>query len=486
MKFNIIAVSVFLQKAKITRFWPGNKQQMFNFVRPFNKFKGKNMTQRAILWFRNDLRIHDHEALTELIQKNVSVIPVYVFDERFFSGKTKNGFEKTGPFRKKFMLESVSNLRQNLRKIGADLIIRSGNTEEIIFDLAKLLKTRWVYCNRERTHEEVLIQDSLEKKLWSIGQELRYSRGKMLYYTADLPFPVTHTPDVFTAYRKEVEKIVPVRKPLPAPEKIIFEQGLLDPGELPVVPSLVDHQKQAEHTENIRFKGGETEGINQLQEYIWNRKGVETYYNTRNEMFGWEFSSKFSSWLAQGCLSPKLIFHEIQKFEAVHGENKSTYWLFFELLWRDFFRLMGKKHGHKIFLRSGIKNKKYHYDKNSDWNSWVLGNTGVPIIDACMTQLAETGFISNRGRQITASFLIHDLRADWLIGAEYFESMLIDYDPCSNYGNWNYLAGVGNDPVEIRYFNPEKQRLTYDPEGIFTNYWLGVKEKRTTCIPEFN
>lgn len=444
------------------------------------------MTQRAILWFRNDLRIHDHEALTELSQKNVIIIPVYIFDERSFFGKTKSGFQKTGPFRKKFILESVKNLRDNLRGLGADLIIRCGITEDIIFELAKSLKTRWVYCNRERTHEEVVIQDALEKKLWSVGQELRYSRGKMLYYTADLPFPVTHTPDVFTSYRKEVEKIVPVRKPLPAPEKIIFEHDLIDVGELPDENTTGIQKTTALHAENIHFRGGESEGLKQLHEYIWERKGVETYYETRNEMFGWEFSSKFSPWLAQGCLSPKLIFHEVQKFEAIHGDNKSTYWLFFELLWRDFFRLMGKKHGNKIFRRSGIKNKHYEFDRTSDWMSWVNGNTGVPIIDACMTQLRETGFISNRGRQITASYFIHDLRADWLIGAEYFESMLIDYDPCSNYGNWNYMAGVGNDPVENRYFNPEKQRSTYDPEGKFTSYWLAIKEKNAAHISELN
>ena len=139
------------------------------------------MENRAIVWFRNDLRIHDNEALTEAINKKVQIIPVYVFDERIFKGKTSYGFDKIQSFRTQFIIESVEDLRKNLRIRGADLLVRMGKPEEIIFELAKTLKTQWVYCNRERTYEEVMVQDKLEHKLWTIGQEIRYTRGKMLY-----------------------------------------------------------------------------------------------------------------------------------------------------------------------------------------------------------------------------------------------------------------------------------------------------------------
>ncbi|MDX1666661.1 MAG: deoxyribodipyrimidine photo-lyase, partial [Saprospiraceae bacterium] len=138
---------------------------------------------RAIVWFRQDLRLHDNEALTEALKQADEVIPIYVFDERLFNGETSYGFRKTGKYRAQFIIESVEDLRRSLRELKSDLIVRVGKPEEEIFELARQAKSRWVFCNRERTREEVEVQDALEKNLWTIGQEMRYSRGKMLYYT---------------------------------------------------------------------------------------------------------------------------------------------------------------------------------------------------------------------------------------------------------------------------------------------------------------
>lgn len=431
------------------------------------------MRNIAIVWFRNDLRIHDNEALSEAYASNDVVIPVYIFDPRVFKSKTSFGFEKTGKHRCRFIIESVEDLRNNLRQRGSELYVREGKPEEVLFDLANDLKTRSIYCNRERTSEEVAVQDTLERKLWTIGQEMRYNRGKMLYYTSDLPFPIAQTPDIFTTFRKEVEKIVPIREPLEIPALIgSKEMEGLDPGKIPTLTDL-----GFENTEyKGPFKGGETAGLNQLHYFIWEKALIKDYVNTRNQMLGWDFSSKFSAWLAQGCLSPKLIYHEIKKFEAANAKNKSTYWLIFELLWRDFFRLMGKKHGNEIFKISGTKQDR---DLLPDWSEdrsvfriWSEARTGVPLIDANMRELNETGFMSNRGRQNVASFLFKDLKINWLMGAEYFESLLLDYDPCSNYGNWNYIVGVGSDPREDRYFNPLSQSRKYDSDGSYIKSWI--------------
>jgi deoxyribodipyrimidine photo-lyase len=122
------------------------------------------MEQKAILWFRNDLRLHDNEALTEAIQKADKILPVYIFDERVFKGKTSFGFEKTAEFRTKFIIESVSDLQKNLRALGSDLILRIGKPEEEIYKIALEVRSNWVFCNRERTSEEIKVQDKLEKK----------------------------------------------------------------------------------------------------------------------------------------------------------------------------------------------------------------------------------------------------------------------------------------------------------------------------------
>lgn len=430
------------------------------------------MRNIAIVWFRNDLRLHDNEALSEALATHDIVIPVYVFDPRIFKGETSFGFQKTGRFRTQFILESLADLRSSLREKGSELYIREGFPEDVLFEMAKEFKCRAVYCNRERTSEEVKVQDSLENNLWTLGQEMRYNRGKMMYYTSDLPFPIAQTPDTFTTFRKEVEKIVPVRSPLVVPSSLGSKDiDGLSAGEL---PTLADFGHIG--NKNSPFKGGETAAINQVNYYLFESDNIKDYKETRNGMLGWDFSSKLSPWLAQGCISPKYIYHQIKKYEEERLANKSTYWLFFELLWRDFFRLMGKKHGDNIFKQCGTKAEALEdQDRSKDmsiFRIWAEGRTGIPLIDANMRELNTTGFMSNRGRQNVASFLVNDLNMDWLLGAEYFESLLLDYDPCSNYGNWNYIAGVGSDPREDRYFNPISQSRKYDADGSYIKHWI--------------
>jgi deoxyribodipyrimidine photo-lyase len=430
--------------------------------------------KRAIVWFRNDLRLHDNEALSEALRSADEVIPVYIFDTRMFMGKRHFGFPKIGKYRAKFIIESVKNLRDNLREKGSDLYVRIGITEDILFDIANQAKTSWVFCNRERTEEELKMQDALEEKLWTIGQEIRFSRGKMLYYTADLPFPVTQTPDTFTTFRKEVERITPVREPLPTPDKINPTGFKLEVGDLPSLEDLGHADFENDVRSALNLKGGETEALKRLQYYLWDSNLIKTYEETRNGLLGGDYSSKLSVYLSNGCLSPKMIYHELKKYEADRGSNTSTYWLFFELLWRDFFRLMGKKYENKIFQKGGITGKperNWHEDERT-FQIWANGETGIPFIDANMRELKSTGFMSNRGRQNVASFLVKDLHINWIMGAEWFESQLIDYDPCSNYGNWLYVAGVGNDPRENRYFNIIAQAQRYDPKGDYVKLWL--------------
>lgn len=431
--------------------------------------------RRAIVWFRQDLRLHDNEALTAAMKAVDEVVPVYVFDERTFLGKTSYGFPKTGKYRAQFVIESIQDLRQSLQKLGSELIVRIGKPEDVIFDLAKEVKSSWVFCNRERTQEEERVQDALEKRLWSLGQEMRYQRGKMLYHTADLPFPVQHTPDIFTNFRKEVERYVQVREPLPAPTKSFNPLTIkVESGVVPVVEDFGHTPIEPDERAALVIKGGESEGLKRLHYYLWESDLIKNYKETRNELIGGDYSSKFSAWLAQGCLSPKQIYYTIKQYEAERGSNESSYWLFFELLWRDFFRFMAKKHGNKIFFKGGTR-EEIDTTLRDDWrlfNQWSEGNTGVPFIDANMRELNATGFMSNRGRQNVASFLVKDLRVNWQMGAEYFESLLIDYDVTSNWGNWNYIAGVGSDPREDRYFNILSQARRYDPLGAYVKLWL--------------
>jgi deoxyribodipyrimidine photo-lyase len=439
--------------------------------------------RRALVWLRQDLRLHDNEAIVEAAKHADELVFCYVFDERMFRGKTTQfDFPKTGKFRTQFIIEAVTDLKKSLRKLGADLVVRVGLPEVEIAKIVAETKCSWVYCNRERTDEEVKVQDALEKNLWAQGQEIIYTRGKMLYYTQDLPFPVQYTPDIFTHFRKEVEKIVPIREPLPSITSLrTFDLNLVL-GKIPTLEDFGHEPYEVDERSNAPFVGGETEGLARLQYYLWDSDLVKNYKETRNGLVGTDYSSKLSLYLAHGCLSPKQIYAELRKYEQARGSNESTYWLFFELLWRDFFRLMGKKHGNRIFLKEGILGEvdsKWSNDKRI-FQLWREGRTGIPFIDANMRELAATGFMSNRGRQNVASFLVKDLHINWQMGAEYFESILTDYDPCSNWGNWNYVAGVGADPRENRYFNILRQAKMYDTKGTYVKIWL----PELKCVPD--
>ncbi len=428
--------------------------------------------KRIIVWFRQDLRLHDNEALNDAISLGAEIFPVYIFDERVFHGKTLYDFPKTGVHRARFIHESVQDLKDNLRQLGSDLIVRFGKPEEIIFNLARILRTNWVYCNRERTGEEVRVQDALERNLWSIGQEVRYARGKMLYYTADLPFPITHVPDSFNTFRKEVERIVQIRKPLPVPSRdalaVSFQH--VDPGALPSYDFLIKGQK-VPMSAQVLLHGGESNALKRLdalfQEELMHGGG------TGDSAHYLQFDSMMSAYLAQGCISPKKLFHEISEFSAEYNRPELLDRIFHRLMYRDHLRLMAKKYGDRIFKEGGVVSQsRREWKKDPEiFSVWATGNTGVPLVDAIMHQLVNTGMCNHRSRKLAANFLIRELEFDWRKGASFFESLLADYDPCSNWVNWMDLAGLGPDSGEMRQLNYELQEKRLDPDGVFVRKW---------------
>jgi deoxyribodipyrimidine photo-lyase len=420
---------------------------------------------KIILWYRNDLRIHDHEALWKASEKTVEVVPVYIFDPRILE-EHHLGFQKTGEIRHQFLTESVQNLRENLHKIGSNLIVRTGFPEDILPQLAREIQADEVYTSEEITQEENEVDSLVEERLKADERKVKFFWESTLFHVDDLPMDIEHLPDVFTQFRNKVEKFSKIRTVFKTPENLIFKE-LIEVGHIPNL--------SVDENITVNFKGGETEAINRLNHYFWEKDLLKIYKETRNEMLGLDYSSKFSVWLANGCISPRSIYEEIKKYELERTANESTYWLVFELIWRDYFRFVAMKFGNKIFYEKGIMNKPTNWKRNRNiFEKWRLGETGVPLIDANMKELLQTGYMSNRGRQNVASFLVKDLQIDWRWGAAWFESQLIDYDVCSNWGNWLYVAGVGNDPRENRYFNILKQASNYDPKGEYVKHWLPV------------
>jgi deoxyribodipyrimidine photo-lyase len=427
--------------------------------------------KQILIWYRNDLRLHDHEPLHLAIKANAEIIPVYCFDPRQF-GKTSYGFPKTGAFRAQFLLESIANLRQSLQNLGSDLIIRQGLPEEVIPEIVKALEIDSVYYYQEVTAEELAVETALANALEPLGIPLKSYWGATLYDLKELPFEIQDLPEVFTQFRKQVENKSSVYESFPTPEKLP-KLPEIELGELPTLQTLGLESPPQDKRAVLQFQGGEIAGIERLKDYFWQQDCLKDYKQTRNGLLGANYSSKFSSWLALGCLSPRYIYDQVEQYEEKRVKNDSTYWLIFELLWRDYFRFICLKHGNKIFYQSGLQGIDIPWQENEkQFEQWRTGMTGFPFVDANMREIAATGFMSNRGRQNVASFLTKNLGINWQMGAEWFESVLIDYDVCSNWGNWNYTAGVGNDARGFRYFNIPKQAKDYDPKGDYVRYWL--------------
>jgi deoxyribodipyrimidine photo-lyase len=425
----------------------------------------------SIVWFKTDLRLHDNETLIKAIEQSDEVIPIFCFDDNEFK-ITEYGFQKTGNFRAQFLLESLKDLDNNLRRLGSGLLVVRGKPEYELFKIAKQYNVTKVFAKKEVAYEEKQTEDSVEKELWKQKCELKTFSTSTLYHAQDLPFSIKDIPDVFTNFRKRTEKESQIRAIFPSP--ISIKSPSIPELILPRLEQLGLAPIKSEKRTAFPFKGGETEAYKRLNYYFKETKLISTYKETRNGLIGADYSSKFSPWLANGCLSPREIYYELKRYEEQFGENESTYWLVFELLWRDYFRFMMKKHRHQFFLQTGIKPSDTPTNANNKelLNKWIEGKTDSDFINANMLELKLTGFMSNRGRQNVASYLCNDLKLDWRYGAAYFEQQLIDYDVCSNWGNWAYLAGVGNDPRGNRYFNIDKQAEDYDSNKQFRKLWI--------------
>ena len=429
------------------------------------------MIKTALVWFKTDLRLEDNETLVKAISQSEQIIPVYCFDDSHFE-ITKYGFKKTGSFRAQFLLEALQDLDANLRILGSGLLIIKGKPEIEIPKIVKEYKVQKVFAKREVAYEEKKTEKLVQDELFKLRCELETWSTSTLYHAEDLPFSIKDIPDVFTNFRKKTEQDATIRTIFKKPEKI-NSPSIADLN-LPTLEDLDLKFKPIDSRAAIKFTGGETEAIKRLNHYFFETKNISIYKETRNGMVGADYSSKFSVWLAMGCISPRFIYTEIKKYEKEFGANDSTYWLIFELLWRDFFRFMFKKHQTKFFLYSGIKPEKVNSKSLNDklLSQWINGKTKSDFINANMLELKQTGFMSNRGRQNVASFFCNELNMDWRFGATYFEEQLIDYDVCNNWGNWAYIVGVGNDPRGHRYFNIEKQASEYDKNKEFRKLWL--------------
>ena len=426
----------------------------------------------AIYWFRNDLRLSDNPAFTQACRETAFLLPIYIV-QPLPKEDLALSFPKISKLRTEFLEESLHDLSAQLLDLGSNLFKLEGDVIKVFQDLRVQLNTNTIYC------EEIQSQEELSELaiLRQAGFEVKSIWQSSMLDPRSLPFELEEMPAVFTQFRLRVEKhklkfTTPLESPTvvaPLPEDWELLKDSITIGKKPLDTTPSDKT----------FHGGEGKALAHIKQYF-DRRLADTYKKTRNELIGMDYSSKFSPWLALGCCSARTIAKRLTEYEDQFGANDGTYWLWFELLWRDYFRFLSFKTAKD---RNPLKHFSTTLGAESDdrlrdefrgvkFKRWSTGYTGDTFIDAGMRELLCSGYLSNRMRQVVASYWIYNLKGDWEVGAAWFRSQLLDYDVYSNQGNWQYIAGNGAEHQGGRQFNIAKQTQDHDPNGIYRKIWL--------------
>lgn len=426
---------------------------------------------KALFWFSQDLRLQDNRSLTQLLSQADAIGFIYVVDPRWF---VPNNFHHkwVGAQRWRLICESLLQLRVQLQAHGHDLLIAHGPPEQVIPKIAQQWRIDAIGHSEQVGWYEQHICRRVQQKLLHVEFVSCWDASLFSLSQLNLTPSVLHS---FSQFRKLIEK-TPIA-PLPLTQIRLAElpNCLVDfkQAELGWL-ELVNYADQA--CEQKLLEGGELSAFAHMQGYFRSRAPAE-YKDTRNELDGWQNSSKLSHYLALGNVSARQVWHQIKSYEREFGANDSTYWLGFELWWREYFQWLALHLKTDLYRFQGVAAKPPLTSYFSErFVKWCQGRTPFPLVNACMKQLNQTGYMSNRGRQIVASCLVNELGVDWRYGAAYFQQQLADHDVAVNWGNWQYIAGVGVDPRGGRHFNLDKQTQIYDPYGEFIAKWHGANE----------
>lgn len=413
---------------------------------------------RRLHWFQNDLRLADNPALASARSAD-SLLCVYLLPRP----RPWCNLTGLGPQRDRFLRETLQELKTELQQLGQELMVLEGSPELVLPSVVERFGIEYVTTSFTAGWYESQGAAFLQERL---PVPLEVFRGNTLFNSEQLPFAMEELPNTFSPFRRKVEKQA-IDRPLSAPEALPPPPA----AQFDAIP-----RAAASPHPGLPLPGGSKAGLRRLNQFLFQHHGIVDYKQTRNDLDGLAGSSTLSPWLANGAVSVRTIAHDIFRYEREHTANDSTYWLYFELLWREFFHWRAVADGAALFRQSGRHSKRLLTTfEPRHFARWCAGDTDYPLVNALMRQLVATGWMSNRGRQIAASCLINELGLDWRYGAAFFEQQLIDYDVGSNYGNWQYIAGVGSDPRGGRHFNLEKQAAQFDPDAVFTAKWEGFR-----------
>ena len=415
------------------------------------------MTAPIILWFRQDLRLADHAALTAAIEKGVPVIPVFLWCPE------EEGEWMPGAASRWWLHQSLGSLERALIEKGSRLIIR--RTKDSAAELHKLIKESGataVYWSR-RYEPLVIARDQLIKQnLRDAGIEARSFNAALLVEPWDVQNNSGKPFQVFTPYWRKVSATLELPKPLATPARIPAPSTWPASTELDALKLLPKIHWYSGMQET--WRPGEHGAMQHLDRFL--DTSVANYGETRN-LPAQSGTSRLSPHLHFGEISPRQIWHTAAKWRSSQ--------FMAEIGWREF-----AHHLLYHFPRTTNEPLRLEYQKfpwrddAKQLHAWQRGRTGVPLVDAGMRELWHTGWMHNRVRMVVASFLVKNLRLHWLEGARWFWDTLVDADLASNTLGWQWAAGCGADAAPyFRVFNPESQAEKFDPQSEYIQRWIG-------------
>jgi len=410
------------------------------------------MTKTKIWWIRRDIRLHDNQTLQAALEDAQHLVPLFIIEPQLMSD--------AAPKRRSFLLAALSDLDQQLRQRGSQLIVRQGPAKEALNTLMTELDDAEIFAHEDFSPFARQRDAEIKERF---GLDL--TPGVLLRHPTSILKDDGDPYVVYTPYKNKWYE-----EPLPTPANC-----LPIPDSLPPLPEKIETENLPIAEETVSdFPGTSQEAQKRLSDFIANDIHA---YESRRDRLDLEGTSRLSPYLRFGLISVREAFAQAQiaYIQAQKDQDRSEIrtWMD-ELVWREFYTAI-LYHFPRVMdgpFREDYENIRWR-DAQEDLQAWQQGQTGYPIVDACMRQLLKTGWMHNRGRMIVASFLTKDLLINWQLGEAWFMANLVDGDPAANNGGWQWSAGTGTDAAPyFRIFNPVLQSQKHDPEGEYIAKWV--------------
>jgi deoxyribodipyrimidine photo-lyase len=415
----------------------------------------------VIHWFRRDLRVADNTALSEAVKRAETVIPVFIFEDAFRTGPD------VGAARLAFLLQAVESLRRDLAELGHSLVIRCGQSEEILPALCREVGAQAVFANKRYEPHAQRRDERVTTALLKIGVGCELFKDAVIWEEQEILTQAGNPYTVFTPYAKAWKA-----KAVPVPRAALGRSKSKTPApksdRLPATPDEIGHPL----TQSIP-PAGERAAADQLRRFL---AGPVLEYDRNRDFPALAGTSNLSPHLRAGTIGIRTILAALKQAREKSKPAPSLGADIFltELIWREFYFQVLHNFPHVVKGAFRREYDRLEWSDNRDhFRAWCEGRTGYPLVDAAMRCLNATGGMHNRLRMVVAMFLTKDLLLPWQWGERYFMRQLVDGELAANNGGWQWSAGTGTDAAPyFRIFNPVAQAEKFDPGGEFVRRWL--------------